>query len=78
MNNQGKLYTSGLKPVFYQSPDDPVGQNFKRIPGKINFSYADDGFKMSFYHTFTFTETELKATETPIKTYFAFTYPFSY
>ena len=68
MNNQGKLYKSGLKPVYRVLPN--TQKKWKRIQNEVMFDYASDGFYISFSHHFSYDDNEV--------TYFAFTYPFSY
>ncbi len=67
MNNQMKLYTSGLKPCFRVLPRQTA---WRRIPGKIEPFYEGGSFHLTFYHTFTCAPCEV--------TFFAFSYPMSY
>ncbi|XP_035205008.1 cytosolic carboxypeptidase-like protein 5, partial [Stegodyphus dumicola] len=68
LNRQGKLYFHGMKPVFKIIPSK---DDWKRIPGKVDFRCETDGnFIISFCHTL--------PQESNTITYFAFTYPFSY
>jgi len=70
MNNQGKLYKMGLKPVFRVLPN--VEKEWQRIPNNVQYDYVEESgpFMITFSHNFAYEETEV--------TYFAFTYPFSY
>ena len=70
MNNQGKLYKMGLKPVFRVLPS--IEKEWKRIPNNVQYDYVEDcgPFMITFSHNFAYEETEV--------TYFAFTFPFSY
>ena len=67
MNNQGKLYKSGLKPVFRVLPNNQ--SKWKRIPNNVSFDYGTDGFYILFSFLFNFDPSEIA--------YFAFSYPFS-
>lgn len=67
MNNQGKLYKSGLKPVYKVLPN--YQSKWKRLPNNVNYDYASEGFYILFSFQFCFDPNET--------TYFAFSYPFS-
>jgi hypothetical protein len=68
MNNQGRLFKLGLKPVYRNS----VSGGWQRIPASVQYDYLDEGgpFFITFTHNFIYDETET--------TYFAFSYPFSF
>ena len=51
MNNQGKLYKLGLKPVFKVMPDHPY---WRRIPTDVNYDYGNEGFYVTFTHNFSY------------------------
>lgn len=71
MNNQGRLYKMGLKPVYRVLPN--AQKEWLRIPNSVQYDYLDDGggpFFITFSHIFNHEESEVA--------YFAFTYPFSY
>ncbi len=70
MNNQGKLYKMGLKPVYRVIPN--VEKEWQRVPNNVQYDYIEDcgPFMITFSHNFAYDENET--------TYFAFTYPFSF
>jgi hypothetical protein len=70
MNNQGKLYKMGLKPVYRVLPN--VEKEWQRVPNNVQYDYIEDcgPFMITFSHNFAYDESET--------TYFAFTYPFSF
>jgi hypothetical protein len=69
MNNQGRLFKLGLKPVYRVLPS--AQPSWQRIPASVQFDYLDEGpFFITFCHNFAYEETET--------TYFAFSYPFSF
>lgn len=67
MNNQMKLYTSGLKPCYRVLPTQ---RQWRRIPGKVVPLFNDGPFQITFFHTFNCAKTDA--------TFFAFSYPLSY
>jgi cytosolic carboxypeptidase protein 5 len=69
LNNQTKLYSQGLKPVFRVLPS--TQKKWRRIFQKVNYFFnCDDQFTLRFNHMFSNQPNET--------TYFAFSYPFSY
>ncbi len=70
MNNQGKLYKMGLKPVYKVVPSEQT--EWQRIPNNVEYDYIEEGgpFYITFNHEFKYAESCL--------TFFAFTYPFSF
>ena len=70
MNNQGRLYKMGLKPVFKVVPD--VQLEWQRIPTTVEYDYVDEGgpFYITYSHEFKYNDQKV--------TYFAFKYPFSF
>lgn len=72
MNNQGRLFKLGLKPVYRVGGVGEGGQ-WRRIPNNVSYDYTEDGggpFFITFTHTFQEGEAQT--------TYFAFSYPFSF
>ena len=69
MNNQGALYRAGLKPVYRVMPK--ASKKWKRIPGNVDFGKGEEGYQVTFSHTFTEDATEEETY------YFAFSYPYS-
>jgi cytosolic carboxypeptidase protein 5 len=65
MNRQGKLLNMGLRPVFRVIPGT---RNWQKVIGNTSWNKGESGLELHFEHTF----------NTEEKTYFAFTYPFSY
>ncbi len=68
MNNQGKLYKAGLKPVYRVLPTNQ--KSWKRLPAPMSWDYGVEGFTLNWSFKFDF-----EASET---VYFAFTWPWSY
>jgi len=70
MNNQGRLFKMGLKPVYKVVPD--IQAEWQRIPTSVEYDYLDDcgPFYITFTHDFKYEDQQI--------TYFAFTYPFSF
>ncbi len=69
MNNQGALYRAGLKPVYRVMPK--ASKKWKRIPGNVDFGKGEEGYQVTFSHTFTEDATQEETY------YFAFSYPYS-
>jgi len=68
MNNQGKLYKAGLKPVFRVLPTHQ--KSWKRIPTAVTFDYGSDGFSIQWQFAFNCDPSETA--------FFAFHYPYSF
>ena len=66
MNNQARLFSSGMKPVYRCTS---TGE-WKRIPGKCSYQCTNKEFSIEFVHVFNSLPDE--------KVFFAFTFPFSY
>lgn len=64
MNNQGRLYKAGLKPVFKST----AFKKWRRIPESVEYGKSEDGCTVTFNHTFS---------EPGETCYFAFSYPYS-
>ena len=67
MNNQARLFSSGMKPVYKSSQSE---SKWQRIPGKCSYTATDKEFSIQFAHIFN--------GEPQDKVYFAFSFPFSY
>lgn len=66
LNKQAKLFSQGMHPVIKVGP----GGRWERIKDKPSYSVTNDVFFISFLH---------RAPESPeTKTYYAFTFPFTY
>lgn len=66
LNKQAKLFSQGMHPVMKVGP----GGRWERIKDKPSYSISNDVFFISFLH---------RAPESPeTKTYYAFTFPFTY
>lgn len=69
MGNQGKLYKLGLRPVYRVHPN---AMKWKRTSGLCQWNYGNEGFNVTFTHTFT----DFNTTRDTV--YFAWTYPYSF
>ena len=67
MNNQGRLYKAGLKPVYRVLPT--AQKRWKRIPEGVECGKGSEGFCITFSFTCTYSQDDVY--------YFAFSYPFS-
>jgi cytosolic carboxypeptidase protein 5 len=77
MNNQGRLYKMGLKPVYrLQEGRKPLSE-WKRISGEVNWDYVEEGGGGPFFISWTYTFGPEECAE-GVSTYFAFSYPFSF
>ena len=54
MNNQGKLYKLGLKPVYRVLPDER--KDWARITAEVGYEYGSEGFIVTWQHHFTYTD----------------------